>query len=207
MCAGNRKTEGFDMPRRRVDKVIEHRLSFSDFERQKINRLEQAAIANVALDAVTDVAKAAGMALGGGGALLAAFVLLRWKAPEIIADVTNATNNALDTVADVILPGSPVELRREAQRLAKERGEIAKAEATYCSYSSDKYDEVQCSQVQQRKDKYFQDLEAFRELANDSAWADLIYAGQDDIEPEGRKSKASGWNPLNWDWTSIGERL
>jgi hypothetical protein len=192
------------MPRRRVDKVIEHRISFSDFERKKINRLEQAAVANVALDAITDVAKAAGMALGGGGALLAAFVLLKWKAPEIIADVTNATNNALDTVADVILPGQPIELRREAQRLAKERGDIAKAEATYCSFSSEMYDEVQCSQVQQRKDKYFQDLEAFQELANDSAWADLIYAGQGDIEPEGRKS---GWNPFNWDWVSVGERL
>jgi len=195
------------MPRRRVDKVIEHRLSFSDFERQKINRLEQAAVANVALDAFTDVAKAAGMALGGGGALLAAFVLLKWKAPEIIAEVTNATNSALDTVADVVLPGQPIELRREAQRLAKERGEIAKAEATYCSFSSEMYDEVQCSQVQQRKDKYFQDLEAFQELANDSAWADLIYAGQGDVEPEGRKSKASGWNPFTWDWLSVGERL
>jgi hypothetical protein len=192
------------MPRRRVDNVVEHRISFSDFERSKINRLEKAAIANVGLDAFTDVLKAAGTALGGSAALLAAYVLLRLKAPEIIPEVLEKTNGALDTIADVVLPGQPVELRREAERLAKERGEIAKAEATYCSFSSEKYDAQECSQVQLRKDQYFEDLEAFRIIANDSAWADLVYAGLGDVEPEGRKS---GWNPFNWDWASVGERL
>ena len=192
------------MPRRRPDKVIEHRISLSDFERTKINQVQKIAAANVGLDAVTGVAMAAGTALAGGGALLAALVLMKWKAPDIIADVTNATNGALDKVADVVLPGQPIELRREAQRLAKERGEIAKLETTYCTLSSDKYDAAQCSQVQLRKDQYFADLEAFRLIASESAYADVIYAGQGDIKPDDYESP---WNPFTWDWLSVGERL
>jgi len=65
------------MPRRRPDKVVEHRISLSDFERTKINQVQKIAAANVGLDAVTGVAMAAGTALAGGGALLAALVLDR----------------------------------------------------------------------------------------------------------------------------------
>ena len=118
--------------------------------------------------------------------------------------MSERTNGALDIIADVVVPGQPVELRREAERCANERCELAKAEVTYCSFSSEKYDAQECSQVQLRKDQYFEDLEAFRIIANDSAWADLVYAGLGDVEPEGRKS---GWNPFNWDWASVGERL
>ena len=192
------------MPRRRVDKVIEHRVSLSDFERTQVKEIIDTQKANVAIDGFTATAQAVGAAMAGAGGLLAAFVLLRWKAPDIIADITNTTNGALDTLADVILPGSPVELRRMAQALAKERGEIAKAEATYCTFSSDKYDEQECSNVQARKDKYFADLEAFRELAKDSAWVDFVYAGLGDVEPENR---ASPWNPFTWNWSSVGEGL
>lgn len=191
------------MPRRRPDQVIEHRISLSDFERNKVNQVQALATANVGLDAVTGIAQAAGAALAGGGALIAAFVLLRWKAPEIIADVTNATNGAFDTVADVILPGQPVKLRRQAQDLAKRRGDIAKREATYCSFASEKYDATECSQVQMEKDQYFADLEAFQEIMKqNAAIADLVYAGQGDIKPDDYQS---GWNPLNWDWTKLGD--
>ena len=194
------------MPRRRPDKVIEHRISLSDFERAKINRVEKIAAANVGLDAITGVAMAAGTALAGGGALLAAVVLMKWKAPDIIADVTNATNSTLDTVADVLLPGQPIELRREAQRLAKERGEIAKLETTYCTLSSEKYSAAECSQVQLRKDQYFEELEAFRVLLDDSTMFESWFAtrGQGDVAPS---SEPSPWNPFTWDWLSVGERL
>jgi len=191
------------MPRRRPDQVIEHRISLSDFERAKVNQVQAIAAANVGLDAFTGIAQAAGTALAGGGVFLAAFVLMKWKGPEILAEVINKTNGALDTVADVILPGTPVALRREAQDLAKRRGDIAKREATYCSFSSEKYDANACSQVQMEKDQYFADLEAFQEIMKqNAAIADLVYAGLGDVKPDDYES---GWNPLNWDWTKLGD--
>lgn len=191
------------MPRRRPDQVIEHRISLSDFERNKVNQVQQLAAANVGLNAITGVAGAAGSALAGGGLFLAAFVLMKWKGPEILAEVVNKTNGALDVVADVILPGEPVALRRQAQDLAKRRADIAKREATYCSFTSEKYSESVCSQVQAEKDQYFADLEAFQEIMKqNAAIADLVYAGQGDIKPSDYES---GWNPLNWDWTKLGD--
>jgi hypothetical protein len=178
------------MPRRRPDHVHEFRISFSDFERDKINRLETAAIANVGLDAVTDTLKAAGAALGGAGGLLAAYVLLKWKAPEIIADITNVTNGALDAVVDTFLPGTPIEFRREAQRLAAERGAIAKDEAAYCSFSASTYDEARCSSTQERKDKYYDDRRRLNKMLRDAykgkayyGVASFVYAGLGDIDP------------------------
>ena len=112
------------MPRRRPDKVIEHRISLSDFERAKINRVEKIAAANVGLDAITGVAMAAGTALAGGGALLAAVVLMKWKAPDIIADVTNATNSTLDTVADVLLPANPSNYEEKRNDSPKKEGRL-----------------------------------------------------------------------------------
>jgi hypothetical protein len=167
--------------------VHEFRISFSDFERAKINRLERAAIANVALDATTDVLKAAGMALGGGGALLAAYVLLKWKAPQIIAEVQEAANGFLDGAVDAVRPGTPAEDRRAAQAFAVRRGEIAKREATYCTFSSDKYDEAECERTQQMKDQYFAELEAFRRMLMSRYTKEqraAIYAGLGDINPD-----------------------
>jgi len=175
------------MPRRRPDQVHEFRISFSDFERAKINRLEKTAVANVALDATTDVLKAAGMALGGGGALLAAFVLLKWKAPEIIADIQEKANETPDGFVDAVLPGTPAEDRRAAQAFAVRRGEIARREAAYCSFASDKYDEAECSRTQEMKDQYFAELEAFRRMLATQYTIEqraAIYAGLGDINPD-----------------------
>jgi len=174
------------LPRRRPDQVIEHRISLSDFERSKITRVEQIAAANVGLDAVTNLAMAAGTALAGGGAFLAAYVLMKWKGPEIIADVTNFTNSALDSVVDAILPGTPIEYRRQAQELARRRGEINREINAYCTFAADSYDQAKCSQAQDAKDQYFKDLEAFRILVSqeNQSVKDLIYAGLGDINPD-----------------------
>ena len=52
--------------------------------------------ANVAVDGITATLQAAGSALAGGGMMLAAVVLMRWKGPTLIAEITNKTNAALD---------------------------------------------------------------------------------------------------------------
>jgi len=178
------------MPRRRPDIVHEYRISLSDYERSKIEEALTTSQANVAIDGITATLQAAGAALGGAGGLLAAFVLLKWKAPEIIADITNVTNTALDTVVDTFLPGTPLEFRREAQRLAAERGAIAKDEAAYCTFAASTYDEARCSATQERKDKYYEDRFRLNKLLRDTykgqayyGVAGFVYAGLGDIDP------------------------
>lgn len=190
------------MPRRRVDKVIEHRISLSDFERTKINDIIETQQANVAIDGITDVAKAVGGALGGAGVMLAAGVFMLWKAPTLIVDVVNKVEETvrgpLDDIADLLLPSEPIALRREAQRLAKVRGSIASQEANFCVLSSGNYDAAECSNVQVAKDNYFLELEALRQAVRDSdtgligdsiyaliggSLANFVYKGLGDIDP------------------------
>jgi len=142
--------------------------------------------ANVAVDGITATLQAAGSALAGGGMMLAAVVLMRWKGPTLIADITNKTNAALDTIVDTILPGSPIEHRRYAQDLAERRAQLAKDEAAYCSHDSDKYDASKCSATFAAKDQYFADLEAFRAMIRRTytiGEREAIYYGLGDINP------------------------
>jgi len=198
------------MPRRRVDKVVEHRISLSDFERSKITEAMTTAQANIAIDGVTATFQAAGSALAGGGVLLAAGVFMLWKAPTLLVDVVNkvteTTNPIIDNIADFLLPSNPIELRREAQRLAAVRGEIASAEANYCNFSSGNYSETECSAVQQRKDVYFDELAALRQQVADASigfagftafglvgktLAEFVFMGLGDIDPNYGNSAGS----------------
>ena len=177
------------MPRRRPDKVIEHRISLSDFERAEIKEALTTQQVNVTVDAITATLQAGGAALGGAGGLLAAFVLLKWKAPEIISDITdNITNPIFDTITDVILPGRPIELRREAQALAERRGQINREINAFCTLSASTADAAKCAAAQDAKDAYFSDLAAHQQRVLESAagrwgWADLIWQGLGDIDP------------------------
>ena len=165
----------------------EFRISLSDYERSKVEEALTTAQANVAVDGITATLQAAGSALAGGGMMLAAVVLMRWKGPTLIAEITNKTNAALDTIVDTILPGSPVEHRRYAQDLAERRAQLAKDEAAYCSHDSDKYDAAKCSASFAAKDQYFADLEAFRNMLRNTysrGERELIYYGLGDINPE-----------------------
>lgn len=202
------------MPRRRVDKVIEHRISLSDFERAKIAEVVTTQATNVKVDAVTDSMQAVGSALAGGGVLLAAGVFMLWKAPTLIVDLTTkiekVVRGPLDGVADLLLPSQPIELRREAQRLAVVRGDIASKEANYCVLSSGNYDAAECSNVQLAKDQYFVELEALRQTVRDTdvsmfgetvfnliggSLANFVYKGLGDIDPNYGNSSQAAMTP------------
>lgn len=184
------------MPRRRPDTVYEHRISLSDFERQRIDEVITTAQANVAVDGITATLTAASGIGLAGAALLGAFVFMKWKGPDIVVDIIEKAKTQVEetftAVGDVVLPGQPVSLRTEAKELAKERGALARLEATYCSFSSGKYDEAECSVVQQRKDAYFVQLEALREKVNRQraengalgyVLEDFVYSDLGDIDP------------------------
>ena len=104
-----------------------------------------------------------------------------------MATVTDKTNGILDDIVDTFLPGTPIEHRRYAQDLAKRRGSIAKEEAAYCSFDSDKYSESRCSQVQQAKDAYFADRRAFHKMLMEQyerGVREVIYYGLGDVNPD-----------------------
>ena len=175
------------MPRKPVDQVIEHRISLSDFERAQIKEAVTTQQANIAIDGITATLQAAGTAMAGAGGLLAALVFMSWKGPTILAKVTDKTNGILDGIVDTFLPGTPIEHRRYAQDLAKRRGDIASAEAAYCSFDSDKYSESRCSQVQAEKDQYFADRAAFHKMlmeTYDITGRVAIYYGLGDVNPD-----------------------
>ena len=143
--------------------------------------------AAIAVQGVTNTLSAVATGLAGFGGLLAALTFAAWKAPTLWVDFTEKfTNPLIDNIVDTILPNTPVEHRRYAQDLAKRRGELAKQEAAFCSFNSAKYDEAKCSQTQLAKDQYFDDLEAFRKLLQETYTAgerELIYYGLGDINP------------------------
>ena len=177
------------MPRRKVDETTEHRLTLGEWERGFITKALEVQVENQRLDAITASAQAVGTALAGAGGILAGLALMAWKAPDILDRAKEATNAALDDVAEAILPSTPIEFRREAQRLAARRAEINAAISRYCTSSSPDYDAQACSLSHDEKDQYFVDLEEFRErvrqanLEQDGLYWRFIFGGLGDIDP------------------------
>ena len=168
------------MPRKAVDITNEMRLTLGTYERTALKRSQNIKAAVGTAQAV------AGIGLGAG-AVIAAAALALWKAPDVFSIITNKTNGFLDNAADILLPGTPVEFRREAQALAARRAVIANAEASYCTFSSTNYSESMCSTVQMEKDVYFADLLAHQQRVKAStknrtirSW---IWGGLGDIAP------------------------
>ncbi len=154
---------------------------------------------NIYIDGITSTLQAGSGLLAGGGMLWAAAVFGLWKAPEIggwIKDKLGDTfsdlvdpGGILDDLADSLLDGSPITLRREAQDLARRRGELASQEASYCTISASSYDAALCSNVFLMKDQYYADLVLFRQKVRDHNAAhgessDFIYQGLGDIDPD-----------------------
>jgi len=177
------------MPRRAIDQTTEHRMTLGEWERGALTRAIEVQIENQRLDAITATAQAVGTAMAGAGGIIAGLALAAWKAPEILNGVKNATFGALDSVADAVLPSTPIEFRREAQRLAAVRGEIDAKINRFCSSTSPDYNAASCSLAHDEKDQYFADLEAFRErvrqanIEQDSFYWRFIFGGTGDIDP------------------------
>jgi hypothetical protein len=177
------------LPRRRIDKTTEHRMTLGEWERGFITKALEVQVENQRLDALTSSAQAVGTALAGAGGVLAGLALMAWKAPDILDNVKEKTFGALDSITDAILPGTPTELRREAQRLAARRGEINSSINRFCSSTSEDYNAQACSLAHDEKDQYFADLEAFRErvrqanIEQDGFYWRFIFGGLGDIDP------------------------
>jgi len=177
------------MPRRRIDTTTEHRLTLGEYERGLFERALQVQVENQRLDAATATAQAVGTALAGFGGVMAGLALMAWKAPDILEAGRSVVFGALDDITDAILPGTPIAFRREAQALARRRGEISARINRFCTSTSPDYDGAACSLAHDEKDAYFADLEDFRErvrqanIERDSVFWNFIFGGLGDIEP------------------------
>lgn len=185
---------GILTPRTKPTKTIEHRISFSNYERERIDKLLKMSEENIYIDGITSTLQAGSSLLAGGGMLWAAAVFGLWKAPAIGAWVKDKVGDlvdpggALDNIADSLLDGSPISLRREAQELARRRGELVSQEASYCTIAASTYDAALCSNVFEMKTQYYADVILFRQKVRDHNVAhgdssDFIYQGLGDIDP------------------------
>ena len=177
------------MPRRRVDHTTEHRLTLGEWERAALTETIRVQRENVRLDAFTATAQAVATAAAGVGGLLAGLALTAYAAPALWSALNDKTRQVLDGVADAILPSTPVEFRREAQRLAARRGEVNAAIDRFCTASSPDYSQTACSLAHDAKDTYFEELAAFRQhvheanIEEDSFFWRFIFGGLGDIDP------------------------
>jgi hypothetical protein len=188
------------MPRRSIDQTIEHRISLGNYERDVIERVISLQKENQRLDALTATLQAGGTAVAGLGLGWAAITLGAFLIPNVGEKVMDAAKDGLDAIADTVLPKNPVELRREAQRLAARRGEINAKIDRFCVASSPDYDAAQCSIAHDEKDTYFEEVEIFRaavtaaNIENDSFYWRFIFGGLGDIEPDvGDKGTNMSW--------------
>lgn len=181
------------MPRRAIDNTTEHRISLGTYERNALAEAFAIQRENQRLDAITATLQAAGTALAGGGMVMAAFALTSYLGVKILPTVIDAVagdGGALDVITDVILPSTPVELRREAQALAVRRGQISEKITRFCTASSENYNEQACSLAHEEKDQYFADREAHRErvrasnIEQDGFYWRFIFQGLGDVEEQ-----------------------
>jgi len=148
------------MPRKPTDHVAESRLTLGTYERKQLTQIMNTRSAAIAL-------QGGGLLLAGVGALVAGYAFSKVKMPDIedvLKDLlTGPIFGALDTAADAILPNQPVELRREAQELARRREKLRKALKVECSLTYEKYEHQKCVQAQLDWDAYIADRKAFQE--------------------------------------------
>lgn len=203
------------MPRKAPDRVEEQRITLGNLERDALRSMIITQRAQVASSTLTGIAGA--VSAGSLLLAAAAFAAWKAPGivKEAAGNLSQATQDALGVVVArndegrlTVEPGvgglggvggvldfvtnkatnGIIELRREAQALAKERGQVAREINAFCSINANSYDQAKCNAAQDRKDAYFVKLKDFRKrvaawegpLGNDPR---MIYKGLGDIDP------------------------
>ena len=177
------------MPRKAPDEVQEQRITLGNLEREALRSILNVQRAQVVSSALVGAAGA--VSAGGVLLAAAAFAAWKAPGvvSDAAGAASQAVQNALGVVVArneqgrlTVEPGvgglagvgglldltgdkasgGVITLRREAQALARERGEIAQSITTFCSTNGSKYDQAKCNAAHDRKDAYFRRLNAFR---------------------------------------------
>ena len=157
------------MPRKASDQTVTHRIELGLVERDKLNQIINTQKENQRLDAITATFQAAGMAIGGIGALGAGLALAAYLAPGLLTKakdtVTDVVNNVTNTGIDVLNEVLPEKAQVPTAGSIKDEYDelMAKVRASngrkvyYCTPSSIGYNEQQCQvatdeNIQDRKE-------------------------------------------------------
>jgi len=162
------------MPRKASDKIITHRIEFSPKERDLVDTIINTQKENQRLDAITATLNAAGVAIGGSGALIAALGLAAWfgfnvkdKAKNIFDNVSDSVTNATSIIVtgktveenvDTILESigaSPDERIRLKEKMTSLRAE----EERFCNPNSQYYDAEKCAEIKVQIEQTQQEYE------------------------------------------------
>ena len=173
------------MPRKASDKIITHRIEFSPKERELVDSIINTQKENQRLDAITSTLNAAGVAIGGSGALIAALGLAAWFGFDVKDKAKNAFNDLSDTVTDVtsrIVTGRSVEENvniilessglspDERTRLKEKVANLRAEEARFCNPNSQYYDSNRCAEIkveiEQTKQEYYDLIDRAKKAIN-----------------------------------------
>ena len=102
------------MPRKSSDKIITHRIEFSPKERELVDTIINTQKENQRLDAVTSTLNAAGVAIGGSGALIAALGVAAFFGfslkDKLIDGFKNFNDTFVDTTAEIFTGSTKEEI-------------------------------------------------------------------------------------------------
>ena len=147
------------MPRKSSDKIITHRIEFSPKERELVDSIISTQKENQRLDAVTSTLNAAGVAIGGSGALIAGLGLAAWFGfsvkDKLIDGFKNISDTVADTTAEIITGSSKEEIVQDiidstgynVDDLQQRGKDLLEQKRRFCNPQSQYYDEAKCAQV------------------------------------------------------------
>ena len=156
------------MPRKKSDKIITHRIEFSPKERELVDSIISTQKENQRLDAVTATLNAAGVAIGGSGALIAALGLAAWfgfnvkdKAKDIFNDISDTvtdvtskivTGNTVEENVDIIMDSAGIGVDGRTRWKNRMR-ELRQEENRYCNSNSQYYDATECAKIKAEQEQ------------------------------------------------------
>jgi len=170
------------MPRKASDQTITHRIELGLTERAELKEIIKTQKENQRLDAITATFQAAGMAIGGIGALGAGLALAAWLAPGLIDTIKGKGNELVDDITkggisvinDILPPGAQIpevdELKAEYDRLLAALRAAGAKKNQFCTPSSIDYNEQQCQittdEYENAKKELDDHIRRMKELAN-----------------------------------------
>ena len=147
------------MPRKASDKIITHRIEFSPKERELVDTIISTQKENQRLDAITATLNAAGVAIVGSGALIAALGVAAFFGvsikDKIIDNFKNISDTVADTTAEIITGSTKEEIVQDIIDATgydvndlQQRGKyLIEQKRRFCNPSSQYYNEEECAKV------------------------------------------------------------
>ena len=147
------------MPRKASDKIVTHRIEFSPRERELVDSIINTQKENQRLDAITSTLNAAGVAIGGSGALIAALGVAAFFGfnikDKLIDGFKNFNDTFVDTTAEIFTGSTKEEIVQDIIDATgydvndlQQRGKyLIEQKRRFCNPASQYYNKEECAKV------------------------------------------------------------